>query len=179
MTESWRDRLRAAIERSGRTPAEIADEAEISPDVLEEILSSDTGAAEFETVAVLAYAARVRVGWLLGEPPPPDAEPVLAEIPPLFADRGARSVYKASADTMLHAGIAAGDLLFVSPVDDIAAATGRVVVCRVDGAEYVRRLELDGDTIRLLAADETDTIEVAAQELTIVGVVIGRLGALE
>ncbi|HEX8407365.1 MAG TPA: S24 family peptidase [Thermoanaerobaculia bacterium] len=176
MTESWRDRLRAAIERSGRTPGEIAAEAEISPELLENILSGAD--ADLETVATLAYAARVRVGWLLGEPPQPDAEPVLAEIPPVYADHGARLVYKACGDSMLHAGISAGDLLFVKPVEDLAAAAGRVVVCRVDGAEYVRRLDVDDDDIRLLGTDEMDAIDVAGRELTLVGIVIARSGAI-
>lgn len=176
MTESWRDRLRAAIERSGRTHGEIADEANISPGLLENILSGAD--AELETVATLAYAAGVRIGWLLGEPPQPDAEPVLAEIPPLYADLGARLVYKARGDSMLHAGISAGDLLYVKPAENLSAATGRVVVCRVDGAEYVRRLEMHDDEIRLLGADEMDAIDVAGRELTLVGIVIARFGAI-
>lgn len=177
MTESWRDRLRAAIERSGRTDGDLAAEADISPDVLESILSGEVE-ADLETVMTLAYAARVRVGWLLGELPPPNAEPVLAEIPPHYADYGARLVYKACDDSMLDAGIAADDLLFVQPEDDVAAAAGRVVICRVDNADYVRRLEVDAEEIRLLAPDDMDSIEVAGHELTLIGIVIARAGEI-
>ena len=104
-----------------------------------------------------------------------------AEIPRAFANRGARLAYEASGDSMIGAGIADRDLLYVKPLRSTREAAGRVIVCRVDGAEYVKVLDLRGGRIRLLSRnDRYPPIEVSdgSQRFELVGVVVGRTGAL-
>jgi SOS-response transcriptional repressor LexA len=108
----------------------------------------------------------------------PNAAPAgLAEIPRAFAARGARLVYEASGDSMLGAGIADRDLLYVKPSRSTREANGRIVICRVDGAEYVRVLDVRAGRTRLLSrGDREPAMEVAEDELELIGIVIGRTG---
>lgn len=66
--DAWRARLRLAIERSNVTHAEIARRAGIAPETISRILNDSHVHPQFETVARIARATRVRVGWLLDEP---------------------------------------------------------------------------------------------------------------
>jgi transcriptional regulator with XRE-family HTH domain len=66
--EGWRGRLRLAIQRSGLTHAEVARRASIAPETLSRIINDLHTHPQFETVARIASATRVRVGWLLEEP---------------------------------------------------------------------------------------------------------------
>ena len=82
---------------------------------------------------------------------------------------------------MIGAGIAERDLLFVKPLRSTREATGRVIVCRIDGAEYVKVLDVRGGRIRLLSRnDRYPPIEVSdgSQAFELVGVVVGRTGAV-
>ena len=104
------------------------------------------------------------------------------EIPRAFASRGAKLVYEAAGDSMIGAGIAERDVLYVKPVRSTREAAGRVVICRVDGSEYVRALDVRGGRIRLLSRnDRYPPIEVSddgSQRFELVGVVVGRTGAV-
>lgn len=66
-SDEWRDRLRIAVERSGRKRAAIARDAGIAPETLSRILNAEHAAPSFDTVVRIAKAAGTRVGWLLGE----------------------------------------------------------------------------------------------------------------
>lgn len=68
----WRDRLRKAVERSGRKYAAIAWDAGISPETLSRILNTPQINPHFDTVVRLAQALKVRLGWLVGEPIGPE-----------------------------------------------------------------------------------------------------------
>jgi transcriptional regulator with XRE-family HTH domain len=112
----------------------------------------------------------------------PNASPAGApgvEIPRVYGIRGARLAYEAAGDAMIGAGIADRDLLFVKPTRNTRDASGRVVVCRLDGAEYVRVLDVRAGRLRLLSRNERyPPIEIAesAKGFELIGVVVGRTG---
>jgi SOS-response transcriptional repressor LexA len=112
----------------------------------------------------------------------PSAVPAgVSDIPHPFKVRGARLAYEAVGDSMIGAGIADHDTLFVKPTRSTREATGKVVVCRVDVAEYVRYLDLRAGTLRLLSRnDRYPPIEVtdAPNRFELIGIVVGRSGAL-
>ena len=64
---NWRERLRLAVQRSGLKHAEVARRAQIAPETLSRVLNDRHARPQFETVARIASAANVRVGWLVGE----------------------------------------------------------------------------------------------------------------
>jgi len=70
-------------------------------------------------------------------------------IPPEYYRRGARLAYRVDGDSMIGAGIYDGSLLYVRPTVDRAAVDGQIVICLLNGAEYVKRLDLRGGQIHL------------------------------
>jgi transcriptional regulator with XRE-family HTH domain len=60
----WRERLRDAVRESGRKQSIIALDAGIAPESLSRILSGRTSVPGFETIARIAYAAGVPLGWI-------------------------------------------------------------------------------------------------------------------
>lgn len=68
MSDDWRNRLRAAVERSGRKHSDVAARAGISPVTLSRILNGLDATPGFATVVRIAHAANENVGWLLDEP---------------------------------------------------------------------------------------------------------------
>ncbi|HYO75093.1 MAG TPA: S24 family peptidase [Thermoanaerobaculia bacterium] len=210
---NWRERLRAAIDRSGKKHSVIAREAGLAPATLSRILTAAHMHPTFDAVVRLAHAVNENVGWLLDERgfalsadeqkqlrkvvrflddtltgtaahrrdrPEPNAVPASAtDIPRPYAVRGARLAYEAAGDSMIGAGIADRDLLFVKPTRSAREAAGRVVVCRIDGAEYVKVFDVRGGRIRLLSRNERyPPIDVAENQFELVGIVVGRTGAL-
>jgi len=113
-------------------------------------------------------------------PEPNAVSATSVDIPRTYAVRGARLAFEASGDSMIGAGIADRDLLFVKPTRSMREAGGRVVVCRVDGAEYAKVLDARGGRIRLLSRNERyPPIEIAENDrLELIGIVVGRSGAL-
>jgi len=211
----WRERLRTAVESSGRTQRAIAAAAGVTPETLSRILNSVHARPEFETVVRIAHAADENVGWLLAEtgfslshgemqqlrttvsflqttllnsePPRRDARAVpnahltrrQAELPRQFAAMGARLAYRAVGDTMIDAGIADGDLVFVKPHNDPRDVSGRVVVSRIDASEYVKQLDLRDGRMRLLSRNDRYApieIDEETDEFALIGVVVGRIG---
>src|SRR5436305_3901809 len=67
-TVSWRERLRVAIDASGRTQSAIAASAGVSPETLSRVLSGVHAQPAFETVVRIAHAVGESVGTLLDEP---------------------------------------------------------------------------------------------------------------
>lgn len=102
------------------------------------------------------------------------------EIPRTYVVRGARLAYEAIGDSMIGAGIADRDTLFVKPTRSTREANGRVVVCRVDDAEYVKVLDVRAGRIRLLSRnDRYGAIEVGeSTRFELIGIVVGRAGAV-
>lgn len=118
------------------------------------------------------------------ERPAPNAAPAGApgvEIPRMYAKKGARVVYEAVGDSMIGAGIADRDLLFVKPLRTLREALGSVVIGQISGEDYLGVLDVRGGRIRLLSRnDRYPPIEVhdRAHAFELVGVVVGRTGAL-
>ena len=210
---NWRERLRAAIDRSGKKHSAIARDAGIAPATLSRILTSAHLHPTFDAVVKIAHAVNENVGWLLDERgfalsadeqkqlrkvvrflddtlsgsathrrdrPEPNAAPAGSiDIPRAFAVRGARLAYEAAGDSMIGAGIADRDLLFVKPTRSAREAAGRVVVCRVDAAEYVRVFDVRGGRTRLLSRNERyPPLELSEGRFELIGIVVGRTGAL-
>ena len=209
----WQERLRIAVDRSGKKHSAIARDAGVAPATLSRILNGKMTPA-FDTIVRIARAINENVGWLLNERgfslsadeqkqlrkvvrflddsllgtsgsrrerPEPNADPAgNVEVPRAYSVRGARLAYEASGESMIGAGIADRDLLFVKPTRSTREATGRVVVCRVDGATYVKWLDVRGGRLRLLSRNERyPPIEVdAGSDFELIGVVVGRTGPL-
>lgn len=65
-------------------------------------------------------------------------------VPERHFRKGARRAFKVTTDAMIGAGILDGDVVYVRPAADVPAADGEVIACRLDGALYVKRLDLRG-----------------------------------
>lgn len=65
--EEWRNRLRDAINRSGKKHSVIAWEAGITRATLSRVLTGTHAQPKFETVKRITHAAGERVGWVCGE----------------------------------------------------------------------------------------------------------------
>lgn len=210
---NWRERLRAAVARSGKKHSAIAAEAKISPATLSRILNSRMSPT-FDSVVRIAHAVDETVGWLLDERgfalsteeqrqirkaariledstsalamhrrirhEPNAVSAGDAEVPRAYTVRGARLVYEAAGDSMIGAGIADRDLLFIKPIRSTREAAGRIVICRVDDVVYVRVLDVRAGRVRLLSRNERyapiEVPESAGFEL--IGVVVGKTGAI-
>jgi len=64
---NWRERLRDAVNRSGKKHSILAEDAGITPATLSRVLTGAHGHPRFETVMRIAQAAGERVGWVCGE----------------------------------------------------------------------------------------------------------------
>lgn len=209
----WRERLRLAIERSGKKQSAVAREAAISPETLSRILNSRVGAS-FDTIVRITRAVNENVGWLLDERgftlsadeqkqlrkvvrflddtllgssaprrdrPEPNADPAGGvEVPRAYSVRGARLAYEVSGDSMLGAGIADRDLVYVKPTRSTREAAGRIVVCHVDGAAYARVLDVRAGRMRLLSRNERyPALDVdSSNDFELIGIVVGRAGPI-
>ncbi|HYC62451.1 MAG TPA: S24 family peptidase [Thermoanaerobaculia bacterium] len=101
------------------------------------------------------------------------------EIPTHYAGLGAKHVFKAEGDSMIGIGITHRDILFVRPESDPRAAKGKVVVCRVEGSEYVKILQINRGRIHLVSANERyepRVIDEDVDDFELIGVVVGRSG---
>ncbi len=210
----WRERLRAAVARSGKKQSAIARDAGVAPETLSRVLTSTLAHPSFDVVVRIARALDENVGWLLDERgfsltaeeqkqlrnvvrflddtllasttsrrDRPESNAVAAgsdDIPRAYTVRGARLAYEAAGDSMIGAGIADRDVLFVKPTRSTREANGRVVVCHIDGAEYVRVLDVRAGRIRLLSRnDRYPPIDLADDSrFELIGIVVGRTGAL-
>jgi SOS-response transcriptional repressor LexA len=65
--EAWRERLRAAIDRSGRKHGLVAIDAGITPETLSRVLTAEHQRPSLNTVTRIAHAVNENVGWILGE----------------------------------------------------------------------------------------------------------------
>jgi DNA-binding phage protein len=68
MPADWRERLRQAVRASGKTQSAIAREVDMTQESVSRILSAHHVRPSFETVAKIAHASGVSVGWILREP---------------------------------------------------------------------------------------------------------------
>jgi hypothetical protein len=213
LKRNWRQRLRAAVERSGKKHSAIARDAGIAPETLSRILTATHKEPTFDTVVRITHAAGESVGWLLDEngfalsgdeqkqlrkvvrflddtllgataprrdrPEPNAVAAGTVDIPHAFKIRGARLAYEIAGDSMLGAGIADRDVVYVKPTRSQREASGRIVVCQFGGADYVRVLDVRAGRTRLLSRnDRFPAIDVSEGELELIGIVVGRSGPL-
>ena len=208
---NWRDRLRIAVERSGKKHSVIAMEASVDPATLSRILNGRMQ-PNFETMIRIMNAVDEDLGWLADSHgfylsveeqrlmrkvariledasrgrmkarqrlQPNAAAAGNADLPHVAKARGARLVYEASGDSMVGAGVYDRDILYVKPTRSTREATGRVVVCRLDGAEYVKVLDVRGGRMSLLSRnDRYPPIDVDEERFELIGVVVGRFGTV-
>jgi transcriptional regulator with XRE-family HTH domain len=65
--DEWRKRLRHAVEQTGDKHSVVAARAGVAPETLSRILTGTHSHPQFETVARIARACGVGVGWVLNE----------------------------------------------------------------------------------------------------------------
>lgn len=63
----WRERLRAAIDRSGMKHSVVALDAGITPETLSRILTAEHQRPSLDTITRIAHAVNENVGWILEE----------------------------------------------------------------------------------------------------------------
>ncbi len=68
LASGWRVRLRQAVRESGKTQNVVAREAHMTPETLSRILSAEHARPSFESIAKIARAAGVSLGWVMEEP---------------------------------------------------------------------------------------------------------------
>ena len=93
---------------------------------------------------------------------------------------GARLVFRAIGETMIEAGIADGDLVFVRPTKDLRTAAGKIIVCELGDATYVKQLELVAGRLRLLSRNPRFApidVDEEADRFELIGIVVGRSGS--
>lgn len=110
-----------------------------------------------------------------------DRDVTSIDVPRAFARRDVQHVMRASGESMINAGIVNNDTLYATnpPKDQ---PLGKVVACRLGGSIYVKRMAKEHDRLLLLSANpQYLPIEVDKEtdEFEIIGVVIGRTGAVE
>ena len=178
----------------------------MAPETLSRILSGAHARPSFESVWLLCKVLGVPVSWALGEEGAlftpaeervvrefmsvatkrlshhdsarPNVEPVegSTRIPSAYAARGAKVIYKALGDSMTGAGIGNGDLVYVKPTNDYHGCVGKVVVARLHGRLYLRRLSRDRSHL-LSASDLYDPLRIESREhFVVVGLVVGKAG---
>jgi transcriptional regulator with XRE-family HTH domain len=64
---TWQERLREAVDRTGKKHSFVAEEAGIAPATLSRILTGRHQNPRFETVERIARACGVTIGWLMQE----------------------------------------------------------------------------------------------------------------
>jgi transcriptional regulator with XRE-family HTH domain len=65
--EEWRNRLREAINRTGKKHSVIAWEAGVTRATLSRVLTGKHAQPKFETILRIAHAAGENIGYLVGE----------------------------------------------------------------------------------------------------------------
>jgi len=101
-----------------------------------------------------------------------------AEVPWYFSDENADIVVSAEGESLIDAGIMAGDYLFVARAEE-PSAIGKIVVCRVAGALYAKRLLFEhGQRVLASANQRYNVIRVGRDRFELVGVVVARAGQI-
>jgi repressor LexA len=100
--------------------------------------------------------------------------PESIEVPENFLGNGSNFALRVKGESMIEDGIRDGDILIISKQPQ--AENGQTVVALVNGESTVKKFYHDGDEIELRPANESmEPIRVAADEVEVVGVVMGLL----
>ena len=88
--------------------------------------------------------------------------------------------YEVLTSTWRSGGILRGDVLFTHSTSAVSEAAGRLVICEIDGAADIARLERQDLTrVRLTSARDHRPVvirEAGSDDFRLVGIVVGRLG---
>jgi repressor LexA len=100
--------------------------------------------------------------------------PESIEVPENFLGHGSNFALRVKGDSMIDDGIRDGDILIITKQP--RAENGQTVVALVNGESTVKKFYHNGDEIELRPANESmEPIRVAADEVEVVGVVMGLL----
>jgi SOS-response transcriptional repressor LexA len=96
-------------------------------------------------------------------------------VPHAFRVHGARQVYRVLGDSLAHAGVLDGDLAYVRPTARVRDVVGSLVVARLNGELYLKRLMVAERGVVLLAsaADRFEPIVIGgADRFALLGEVV-------
>jgi SOS-response transcriptional repressor LexA len=95
-------------------------------------------------------------------------------IPQEYYRAGATRAYRVEGDSMIGAGIFDGSVIYVRPTQDKASIDGKIAVVRLNGSEYVKRLDLRGGGVELLSENPriAPMIVEEGDEFVLIGEVI-------
>lgn len=100
--------------------------------------------------------------------------PESVEVPENFLGKGSNFALRVKGESMIEDGIRDGDILIINKQPQ--AENGQTVVALVNGESTVKKFYHNGDEIELRPANESmKPIRVAADEVEVVGVVMGLL----
>ena len=100
--------------------------------------------------------------------------PESIEVPENFLGNGSNFALRVKGESMIEDGIRDGDILIINKQPQ--AENGQTVVALVNGESTVKKFYHEGDEIELRPANESmESIRVAADEVEVVGVVMGLL----
>ncbi len=100
--------------------------------------------------------------------------PESIEVPENFLGDGSNFALRVKGDSMIDDGIRDGDILIITKQPH--AENGQTVVALVNGESTVKKFYHEGDKVELRPANESmEPIQVAADEVELVGVVTGLL----
>ena len=100
-------------------------------------------------------------------------------IPDEFKRPGKQHILQALGDSMSPAGILPNDILYTTPSSD---PIGKIVACRVAGSVFVKRLVTEHRRLFLRSANPRYMpirIDEKADQFEVLGIVIGRMGAID
>lgn len=179
------------VEAIGTTFGEMFDEPRIylsprdvetlnrSTDLNQRLLANDAAQKELRgTVLPGTKAEPMRRGDIIRDPRAHRADEVVLlanyKIPEAFVRERARQAYRVLTDTMIGAGILEGDTIYVRTTVADVEADGEIVVCRLNGALKLKKLDLRGGTRVLRNANRMyDDLTVTGNDtFAMVGIVV-------
>ena len=186
------DPLHSTVERIvgviGATYGEIYDEARISLsardretlertiELSQTLLSNDAAQKALRQAAVPRRQPEpARKPDVIRDPGPNELiELTNYQIPDEYVREHARQAFKVMTDSMIDDGILEGQIVHVRWIVDVGAADGAIVVCRLNGALKIKRLDLRGGTTTLVSANRHyAAINVVGHDtLVVIGVVV-------
>lgn len=179
------------VEAIGTTFGEIFDEPRIylsprdvetlnrSTDLNQRLLANDAAQKQLRGGGSPATKAQpARRGDVIRDPRANRADEVVLlanhKIPEAFVRERARQAYRVVTDTMIGEGILEGDIIYVQPTIAEVEADGEIVVCRLNGALKLKKLDLRGGTRVLRNANliYTDLTVTETDTFTMIGIIV-------
>ncbi len=129
-----------------------------------ELVPLQTGSASIPFLGVVAAGTPIEAVEV----------PESIDVPDNFLGNGSNFALRVKGDSMIDDGIRDGDILIVTKQPQ--AESGQTIVALVNGESTVKKFYRQGEEIELRPANESmNPIRVAADEVEVVGVVMGLL----